>query len=379
MPAQGMRDAVEGLFLSICDNLDLDTKIIGKPKEPTLSTPTASKEKAVEPKAFNPKTVGSKTIGPKAGHPEPLNPTPFTPTPSTPHFLHPNNPPTPPPPKPHPNPANDFNPHPNKPAVPSVSRPGGNGSTLAPTGAERKSEDLDDGPSIHNGSQPKAKRSARPQGTTYTEAEQAMVERFVRDVVSRGGKKRTGESMWEVIRALMLSEGVDKSLYSIRNYWYRFGREKSGFEERKWRRGGGGGGKDLTTTDKNTESSSHAQGSILNPNDDEAPQTPDLRKSRHEHDRFGHLLLSVHQEKPSGTTTTQPTLSSPVPPSHKGKGKGKEKEIEPEQSISDIPITDAASLAQARALLHAKEQALINKVREAREVSVALSPPQKKG
>ena len=129
-----------------------------------------------------------------------------------------------------------------KPAGPSVMGLGGT-DTAAPTGIKRSSEDRDEILSIHDGSKPKAKRSKR-RPTRYTEDEQAMTERYVRYVVSRGNQT---ESKWAEIRALLLSEGVDKSASSIKNYWSRFGRENSKFDERQK------AGKNLITSKQDPE------------------------------------------------------------------------------------------------------------------------------
>ncbi|KAL8972353.1 MAG: hypothetical protein Q9183_000600 [Haloplaca sp. 2 TL-2023] len=115
-----------------------------------------------------------------------------------------------------------------KPAGPSVTGLEGT-NTPTPTGTKRTSEDRDEVLSIHDGSQPEAKRSKR-RPTRYTEDEQAMTERYVRYVVSRGNQT---ESKWAEVRQLLLSEGVDKSPSSIKNYWSRFGRENSKFDERQ--------------------------------------------------------------------------------------------------------------------------------------------------
>lgn len=118
-----------------------------------------------------------------------------------------------------------------------------------PARHKRASEDEDEDSSAHNNFQPKPKRNKISQ-SKYTSQEGALVTRYLKEEVAKGNLT---ETKWENVSERLKKDGVDKSRSSVKNWWSRYGREASGFDERQKL------GRSLVTSKQNPEERKRAR------------------------------------------------------------------------------------------------------------------------
>ncbi|KAL8738622.1 MAG: hypothetical protein Q9181_000618 [Wetmoreana brouardii] len=114
----------------------------------------------------------------------------------------------------------------------------GRNNTESPTGGKRASEDDDDDEGAENeenedlstqeGSQAKSKRQ-KVSKLSYTEREQELVINYMFEELHN---KNHTETKWDNIANQLATHGIVKTKWSIKNYWSRYGRYRSGLEER---------------------------------------------------------------------------------------------------------------------------------------------------
>ncbi|KAL8704674.1 MAG: hypothetical protein Q9201_002168 [Fulgogasparrea decipioides] len=115
----------------------------------------------------------------------------------------------------------------------------GRNTTESPTRRKRASEDDDDEEgaedeesedlSTQEGSQPKPKRQ-KVSKPSYTEKEQELVIHYMLEELAN---KNYTETKWDNIANQLATHGIVKTKWSIKNYWSRYGRYRSGLEERQ--------------------------------------------------------------------------------------------------------------------------------------------------
>lgn len=90
-------------------------------------------------------------------------------------------------------------------------------------------EDDQDRSSPQDNKQPKSKRT-KTLRNTYDDDVTARVARYVQQEIVAGNHT---ESKWENVSSKLKMDGIERSKWSIKNWWSRFGRHETGIEERQ--------------------------------------------------------------------------------------------------------------------------------------------------
>ncbi|KAL8953290.1 MAG: hypothetical protein Q9222_000856 [Ikaeria aurantiellina] len=128
----------------------------------------------------------------------------------------------------------------------------GSNSTSLFLGSKQDSEATHSSPS--DGKDRQRKKHIAEVQSNYTAQEKRLVVRYLKEEI---GKGNLTEKKWKTIADKLAAHGCRRSQWSIKAWWSRYGREETGFEERK-----NPHGRSLVTSKQNPEARKRARDRI---------------------------------------------------------------------------------------------------------------------
>ncbi|KAL8707303.1 MAG: hypothetical protein Q9220_007646 [cf. Caloplaca sp. 1 TL-2023] len=128
----------------------------------------------------------------------------------------------------------------------------GTGTAVGPNSAHLFSgrKQHEDTPAL-DGQDCRRKQHTAEAQSTYTTREKRLVLRYLKEEIDKGNRT---EKKWKTVAIKLNAHGCRRSQWSIKSWWSRYGREESGFDERK-----NPNGRPLVTSKQSSEARKRAR------------------------------------------------------------------------------------------------------------------------